>query len=207
MDPNQETRRNPFGMDEACENCDALQETRESVVHGYGDAGADVLFVAERPTEGADETGVPFGGGDHVFYDLLDELGLVDGESDEGPAVENAFVTHLTRCRHPDRPPTDEEVRNCDPFLNAELRMINPEILVPVGDRVLAALAAEHTTDPADSFAVADDHATTIRGRGFSLVPMLAPAEMNDSERETFRSHFEELLSSDYRQTKGRRGR
>jgi len=208
VDANQDSRRNPFGMDEACENCDALCETREQVVHGYGDVGADFLFVGERPGPGADAEGVPFvGEGGGRFYALLDRLGLRDGDTEEGPAIDNAFVTTLTRCRHPERPPTDEEVRNCEAFLTAEVRMINPEIIVPVGERALRAIASEYTTTPAEEFDVEADHATTIRGRGFELVPMRDPVDMDDEAAEAFRSHFSELMASDYRQTKGRRGR
>jgi uracil-DNA glycosylase family 4 len=208
VDANQDSRRNPFGMDEDCTNCEALCETRERIVHGYGDVGADFLFVGERPGPGADREGVPFvGEGGGRFYAVLDRLGLCDGDDAEGPAIDNAFVTNLTRCRHPERPPTDEEVRNCEAFLTAEVRMINPEILVPVGQRALRTLAAEYTTTPAEEFDVATDHATTIRGRGFELVPMRDPAEMDDEQTETFLAHFSDLMGSDYRQTKGRRGR
>ncbi|MFC6769593.1 uracil-DNA glycosylase, partial [Natrinema soli] len=59
MDANQRSRANPYGMDEECRNCPALCETRTQVVHGYGDVGADFLFVGERPTAHADEAGVP----------------------------------------------------------------------------------------------------------------------------------------------------
>ncbi len=206
MDANQESRRNPFGMDEECPNCPALVETRERVVHGYGDVGADFLFVGEMPGVAADREGVPFAGSDR-FFEILADLGLVDGETEEGPAVENAFLTSLTRCRHPDRAPTDEEILNCEPFLNAEVRMINPEILVPVGRRALRELAAEHTTTPAEEFDAAADHASTIRGRGFELVPMVDPAAMTDEQATAFVEHFLDLMDSDYRQTKGRRGR
>lgn len=206
MDANQQSRRNPFGMDEECPNCPALAESREQVVHGYGDVGADFLFVGEMPGAEADASGVPFAGQDR-FLQILAALGLLDGETDEGPAVENAFLTSLTRCRHPDRGPTDEEVATCEPFLNAEVRMINPEILVPVGQAALRELGAEHTTTPADEFDVETDHATTIRGRGFELVPMVDPEAMTDEQADAFVEHFLDLMDSDYRQTKGRRGR
>jgi len=210
MDANQQTSANPFGMDADCRNCPALCETRERVVHGYGDVGADFLFVGEAPGEGADRTGVPFTGDEHgeTLQHVLGQLGLNNSlPSDEEPELENAFVTYLARCRDPDRPPTDEEVRTCEPYLNAEIRMINPEILVPVGGRALTEIATEYTTTPAEEFDVASDHATTIRGRGFEIVPMADPLEASEGEREAFVDHFLALMDRDYRQTKGRRGR
>jgi uracil-DNA glycosylase len=99
-------------------------------------------------------------------------------------------------------------VANCDPFLTAEIRMINPHIIVPVGGRVLEALATEYTTRAPESFDVESAHATTIRGRGFELVPMLPLDEQSDADTEAFVDHVREnVLGRDYRQTKGRRSR
>ena len=210
MDANQQTRSNPFGMDADCRNCPALCDAREQVVHGYGDVGADFLFVGEAPGEGADRTGVPFTGDERgeALQHVLGQLGLNNSlPSAADPELENAFVTYLARCRHPERSPTDEEVRTCEPYLNAEIRMINPEILVPVGQRALTELAAEYTTAPAEVFDATDYHATTIRGRGFEIVPMADPLDATDDEREAFVDHFLDLMDRDYRQTKGRRGR
>ena len=211
MDANQEQLSNPFGMDETCENCPELCETRRQVVHGYGDVGAEFIFVGEMPDgDGADQTGVPFIGNEsgRRLLSILVDLGFSDSEPDaDEPDVDNVFLTYLTRCHHPERPPTDGEIMNCEPFLNAEIRMINPEIIVPVGERALAELTAEYTTKPADSFDIVDDHATEIRGRGFELVPMIDPTEQSDEQREAFLKGFSKLLGRDYRQTKGRQAR
>jgi uracil-DNA glycosylase family 4 len=208
MDANQESRANPFAMDEDCQNCPALCETRERVVHGYGDVGADFLFVGEAPDRGAESTGVPFAGEEQApVREVLQALGLWAGEDEDGPVVVNTYLTYLTRCRDPDRPPTDEEVHNCEPYLNAELRMINPEILVPVGERALRELAAEYTTSPPEEFDPHEAHATTVRGRGFELVPMRGPDALDDAAAEAYVDQFTDLMASDYRQTKGRRSR
>lgn len=211
MDARQPHPDNPFGMDETCTNCPELCETRETIVHGYGDVGAEFLFVGEMPSEGgANRTGVPFtgdAGGERVQH-VLGELGLSASAPDvDEPDVDNVFLTYLTRCNHPERSPTAAEVANCEPFLNAEVRMINPEIIVPVGQRALEELALEYTTESPDAFDIADRHATTIRGRGFELVPMLDPADQTDEQTAAFVDHMAEMMSGDYRQTKGRRGR
>jgi uracil-DNA glycosylase family 4 len=209
VDANQETRSNPFGMDEDCRNCPALCETRERVLHGYGAVDADFLFVGEAPSADAEAAGVPFAGdaGGGRVRAILEDLGLWAGEDEEGPVLVNAFLTHLTRCRDPDRAPTDEEVRNCEPFLNAEVRMINPEILVPVGERAMTEIATEYTTTPAEQFDLREAHATRVRGRGFELMPMLGPAAMDDDDAREYVEAFTDLMATDYRQTKGRRSR
>lgn len=216
MDANQQTRANPYGMDENCRNCPALCETRTQVVHGYGDVGADFLFVGERPTARADEVGVPFLVDDSEHSDedgislrrMLERLGLCDATSPaDRPELENVYLTNLTRCRDPDRKPTDEEIGNCEPYLNAEIRMINPEIIVPVGERALSEIGVEYTTTPVEELALESDHATTIRGRGFELVPMIEPRKQTDAQTQAWLERFVELMASDYRQTKGRRER
>jgi uracil-DNA glycosylase family 4 len=211
VDANQTEFENPFGMDADCENCEELCDARDRVVHGYGDVGAEFLVVGTAPTAAAERNGVPFtgeGGGERV-QSIFADLGFVRSEPDAAaPDVQNLFFTNLTRCRHPERAPTDREVDTCEPFLNAEIRMINPQIIVPVGERPLRELAVEYTTRRPDSFDVDAEHATTIRGRGFELVPMAEPAEMTDDEADAFRDHMREnVLSRDYRQTKGRQSR
>ncbi|MFB6193581.1 MAG: uracil-DNA glycosylase family protein, partial [Halobaculum sp.] len=146
-------------MDEDCRNCPALADCRERVVHGYGDVGAEFLVIGESPTAGAERTGVPFTGDEagRWVQRILSDVGLSRSDPDaREPALQNVFCTYLTRCRHPDRAATDEEVANCEPFLNAELRTINPEILLPVGTRVLRALAIDYTTQSPDELDAAE---------------------------------------------------
>ena len=211
MDAHQGEFENPFGMDEDCTNCSALCETREQVVHGYGDVGAEFVFVGESPGPGADRTGVPFTGdpAGERLQRILGDLGFSRSPPDATtPDLQNAYLTTLTRCRESTRPPTDEEIGACEPFLNAELRMINPEIIVPVGERVFRALAVDYTTRSPDSFDVESEHATTVRGRGFELVPMVRLDAQTDAQTDAFVEHVRDsVFSRDYRQTKGRRGR
>ncbi|WP_459193790.1 uracil-DNA glycosylase [Halosimplex sp. J119] len=207
MDARQDELSNPFGMDEECTNCPELVETRERVVHGYGDVGADFVVIGDQPSAAADETGVPFAGDQSLVWDVLDRVGLVEGDPGaEEPVPDDVYLTYVTRCRHPDRPATDDEVRNCEAYRSSELRMINPEIIVPVGQRAIEALAFQYTTKSEDDLDVVELHATTMRGRGFELVPMLDPVDQTPEQTEAFVEHFADLLGTDYRQTKGRQG-
>lgn len=202
MDAHQNALSNPFGMDDSCANCD-LHERRDRVVHGYGDVGAEFVFVGAGPTAGAERTGVPFTGdatGERVQR-VLGALGFSASPPDaDEPDLDNCYLTSLTRCRHPDREARDAEVRTREPFLNAEIRMINPHIIVPVGTRVLRALAIDYTTRPPDGLDAEAQHATTIRGRGFEPVPMADPAALSDARTDAFVEHVaESVLGRDYR--------
>lgn len=208
MDANQESMSNPFGMDEQCQNCPELCDTRETVVHGYGDVGAEFVVLGDSPAAGTDESGIPFTDErERELLDILDAVDMVEDPDADEPELKNTFLTYVTRCRHPERSATDEEVVNCEPYLNSEIRMINPEILLPVGQRPLEELAFEYTTLSEDELDIEERHATTIRGRGFEILPMIPPAEQTDEERTDFLDHFSDVLGQDYRQTKGRRGR
>jgi uracil-DNA glycosylase family 4 len=208
MTANAPDPQNPYGMDEACQNCPALVETREHVVHGYGDVEADVVVLGSAPTAGADRTGVPFTGDNtgQTVQQLLGDLGFSESSPDSTePELENVYVTYVTRCRHPDREATDEEQRNCEGYLTAELRMINPELIVAVGQVALEALAFEYTTRAAEDMDVEAENATTIRGRGFEILPMIPPEDATDDQLAAFSTHFADELDRDYRQTKGQR--
>lgn len=210
VDAHQDDLANPYGMDEDCRHCSTLCETRTAVVHGYGDVGADFLFVGDAPGPGADRTGHPFTGDEagSRLLGVLRDIGCCSSPVDaETPELEDVFLTYLTRCRHPDRPPSEEELANCDAFLTAEIRTINPEILVPIGQRALERLAEEYTTTRVDELDIEERHATTIRGRGFELLPMVDPSSASDDQLQGFVDTFTELMAGDYRQTKGRRER
>jgi len=210
MDAEQETRRNPYGMDEDCRNCPGLCDVRDRVVHGYGDVSADFVFVGASPSAASEAAGVPFVGDDagETFQFVLGSVGLnYSLPSSTEPELENAYVTYLARCRHPEREATGGEVRTCEPYLNADVRMINPEVLVPVGQRALTELGEEYTTAPAAELDVAELHASTVRGRGFELAPMIHPGEQTEAETDEWVDFFLDLKDTDYRQTKGRRGR
>ena len=224
-------------MDEQCQNCSELCRTRTQVVHGYGDVGADFCFIGLIPDAGADSTAIPListdpstvptdssmaetgqsansnadirdGSNVPPLRSVLEEIELCDSESPlDSPVLENAFLTYLTRCRHPERGPSDQEIATCDPFVTAEIRSINPEILVPIGQRSLRVIAAEYTTKRAADLDIATAHGTSIRGRGFELVPMADPNQLSRAQLTDWIDHFVDLTTGDYRQTKGRQGR
>lgn len=197
---------NPFGMDDACTHCPELVECRQQVVHGYGDVTGEFLFIREAPRVDATAFGYAVDP-DSALAEILSRGGFVREDDVDHPVLDNAFLTHLTRCRHPDRGPTDSEIRACNAFLNAEIRSINPEVLIPIGQQVFESVAEEFATgaDPAD--AISDIHGTTIRGRGFELIPMIDTSHITREQIDAFLEAIEATLSRDYRQTKGRRSR
>ena len=112
-------------------------------------------------------------------------------------------VSEVSHPTSPPRPPTAGEVGTCDPFLNAEVRTINPEVL-SVGQQALGVLVAEHTTlrEPPPA---GDAHATEIRGRDFLLVPTRDPVDATDAEERAIRETLKTVFGGEYRQRERRR--
>ncbi|MFB6211561.1 MAG: uracil-DNA glycosylase family protein [Halobacteriales archaeon] len=208
MDAEQDRLANPLGHDPDCQNCPALCTARERVVHGYGDVGADFLFIGEAPTAAAEANGVPFTGdtAGRRLQSILGALGLSQSPPwSADPTIENTYLTYLTRCRHPDRGPTPTEINTCSAYRTAEIRMINPEVIVPIGERTLRILATEYTTSAPETFSMPDAHATEIRGRGFELVPLRRLDALTESAMAAFVECLGELMDRDYRKPKGPR--
>lgn len=179
---------NPFGM----------RPPSEPAVHGYGDPNADFHFIGESPeAHGGAETGVPFSaeGADRV-HDILDDLGFV--ESREPLRIRNAFLSYVRMTDFDD--PTELER-----FFDAELRLVNAHILVPFGEEATRHVIETYT---AQGPKLADEsldelHASEVRGAGFLVVPALDPCDWDDADEDALREKLLDILSSDYRQTKG----
>jgi len=124
---------------EGCSRCPDLAANRRCIVHGYGPPNAKIVFVGEAPGyKGGDLTGVPFtrDRSGIRLQRLLIELGL-SAETD--PRVERpqltCFVTNAVRCNPPsNRTPTQAEIGNCQSYLWQELSLLQPEIIVVLGN-------------------------------------------------------------------------
>lgn len=108
-----------------CRKC-PLCETRQNVVFGVGDENAEVLFVGEGPGQHEDETGIPFVGAAGQLLDrMLSIIGL---------GRQNCYIANTVKCRPPqNRDPLGVEQQACQPWLNEQIRLIKPKIIVCLG--------------------------------------------------------------------------
>jgi DNA polymerase len=110
----------------ACERCPDLVKGRSRIVNGTGPEDATLLIVGEGPGESEDREGEPFVGRSGAE---LDEK-LRDHGIDRG-AVR---ITNCVRCRPPgNRDPTKEELENCRGYLEREIEIVDPDLIVTVG--------------------------------------------------------------------------
>lgn len=124
----------------ACELC----EHRRLTVPGVGDRGAEWLFVGEGPGAEEDARGEPFvGQAGKLLDNMLSALGLARGRQ--------VYIANAVKCRPPgNRTPEPAEMTACRPFLERQIAMIKPKLIVLLGraavhsvlgeDRALSAL-------------------------------------------------------------------
>ncbi|HEX8205562.1 MAG TPA: uracil-DNA glycosylase [Solirubrobacteraceae bacterium] len=142
-----------------------------NLVPGEGDPDADVVFVGEAPGASEDKQGRPFVGNAGRLLDrLLEEAGL---------RREDVFITNVVKARPPkNRDPRVTEVRHHLPWLLAQLDVIEPSLVVPLGRHPLAHFAPDAK--------ISEAHGRVIEGER-RLFPMFHPAAAlhNPSLRET----------------------
>ncbi|MDD5272453.1 MAG: uracil-DNA glycosylase [Methylovulum sp.] len=122
----------------ACTRC-GLCTTRKNTVFGAGDPHADWLLIGEGPGQQEDEQGLPFVG---VAGQLLTEMIRAMGLSRE-----QVFITNIVKCRPPNnRDPHVDEVASCNGYLQRQIALIQPKIILAVGR--IAAQTLLDTTAP-----------------------------------------------------------
>ncbi len=109
----------------ACERC-GLHRGRQHTVFGGGTGAAGVCFVGEGPGAEEDAQGIPFVGAAGQLLDrMIEGMGLVRDE---------VYICNIVKCRPPDnRKPQPEEMAACRPFLEEQLELIDPEVMVALG--------------------------------------------------------------------------
>jgi len=166
-----------------CQRCEALCESRSQIVNGVGPADADLLFVGEGPGANEDEQGEPFVGrsGD-VLDETLRDVGLDRGD---------VRITNCVRCRPPDnRDPHKAELANCRGYLEQELALVDPELVVTLGK-----VPGQHLLerDVAVTGEAGDVTDVTVDGSPQPVMICVHPAATlyDPSQKETFRQTLE----------------
>ena len=109
-----------------CTRC-RLAEGRTQVVFGTGDPHADLLFVGEGPGAEEDRQGLPFVGRSGKLLDRLiaEELGLTRDQ---------VYIANVVKCRPPDnRDPQPDEIVACRPYLEAQIDLVDPRVVITLG--------------------------------------------------------------------------
>ncbi len=143
-----------------CPNCE-LARTRTQTVPGSGPASAEIMFIGEAPGAREDEQGLPFvGPAGHFLDELLASVGL---------SRESVYICNVVKCRpQGNRDPEPAEIAACQPFLDRQIEILNPKVIVTLG-RFSMARWCPGTT-------IGRVHGKAKRIDGRFVVPMYHPA-------------------------------
>ena len=109
-----------------CHKCD-LGNSRTNFVFGVGDPDASLMLVGEAPGEKEDIEGEPFVG---RAGKLLDKILIAIGRSRN----KDVFICNVLKCRPPNnRDPLSTEVKECEPYLEHQINLIKPKLIVALG--------------------------------------------------------------------------
>ena len=121
---------------QTCSTCTAcsLADTRQTVVISRGNPSAELMLIGEAPGAREDATGQPFVGRSGLALDrLLKEVGF-DLERD-------VYICNAVKCRPPrNRRPKRSELAACRPWLDLQLELVNPEVIVLAGATAVEAI-------------------------------------------------------------------
>ncbi len=150
-----------------CQAC-ALSQNRNNVVFGFGNLDPDICFIGEAPGAEEDSTGEPFVGPAGLLLSKAIESGM-------GLKREDVYLCNLVKCRPPDdREPDLAEVSSCIGFLERQIELLKPKVIVTLGGPAQKALAGPDRGGPEEGI-------TKVRGnwldyRGIPLMPTFHPA-------------------------------
>jgi DNA polymerase len=144
-----------------CRKC-PLHKTRKNVVFGEGNESAKLVFVGEAPGADEDRQGRPFvGRAGQKLTQIIEAMGL---------SRSDVFIANVLKCRPPDnRNPLPDEIKACEPYLIAQLKLIKPKIICALG------------TFSAQTLLRTDQRISSLRGRFYTyhsikLMPTYHPA-------------------------------
>lgn len=156
-----------------CKKCD-LGKHRLNAVCGSGDPYANIMFVGEGPGFQEDHEGQPFiGRAGDLLTKIIEAMGY---------KREKVYIANIVKC-HPmknpenpelkgnDRPPTPEEMQTCQPYLDEQIKIISPKVIITLGASSTRALLKT------------DDVISSLRGNfaeymGIPLMPTYHPAAL-----------------------------
>ena len=148
----------------ACRKC-SLADTRHNVVFGEGPENAEVLCIGEGPGEQEDLTGRPLVGRAGKLLD--DMLEIIDLSRDK-----NVYIANMVKCRPPqNRDPLNTEQQACEGWLEAQIGLIQPKIIICLG-RIAAMKYIK------EDFKITREHGQWFEKDGILRIALFHPAAL-----------------------------
>ena len=157
-----------------CRRC-KLSQGRTNIVFGEGNVNARIMFIGEGPGKEEDLQGRPFvGDAGQLLTRLIEKMGF---------KREDVYIANIVKSRPPmNRDPQEDEIAACFPFLERQIEIIAPRVIVSLGK--IAAYVLLGISGPISKFSI-----TRIRGnfseyKGIPVMPTFHPAYLLRSPRD-----------------------
>jgi DNA polymerase len=162
-----------------CHKCE-IARTRTQAVPGEGPENADIMFIGEAPGYNEDLQGRPFVGQAGQFLnELLDSIDL---------KREQVYITNIIKTRPPgNRDPLPVEIHNCKAWLDRQLEIIRPKVIVTLGRYSMARFFPGKT--------ISQIHGTSVEKDGVIYFAMYHPAAAlhQQSLRDTLKKDMQKI--------------
>jgi len=173
-----------------CKKCD-LHKTRRKAVLGEGNLQSQIMFVGEAPGYWEDDRGEPFVGAAGKFLDSL--LAIA------GLSREEVFICNVLKCRPPgNREPAPNEIQACTPYLDGQIKIIQPKFIVTLGNYSTAYIFSKANLSFAGITQVHGKiYEASVLGLPVTIFPTFHPAAA------LYNAKYKEELASDFQKLKG----
>lgn len=173
----------------ACVKCPKLVASRQNVVFGVGDPNSPLMFIGEAPGADEDRLGEPFvGKAGELLTRIIGAMGLSRSQ---------VYIANILKCR-PDTPgqtsgnrkPTPEEMAVCQPWLERQIDLIQPKVIVALGSTAVEGLIGKAHS------AITRTRGQWLAYRSVAVMPTYHPAYLlrNQAPSEK-RKVWEDMLS------------
>lgn len=163
-----------YAQIEACQKC-ALARGRNRTVPGEGPENAKIMFIGEAPGYHENRLGRPFVGAAGKFLEQL--LASINMQR------EDVYICNVIKCRPPNnRDPLPNEIESCRPYLDQQIELIKPRLIVTLGRHSMARYLPKVT--------ISKVHGAPVRFDEFVVLPMFHPAAALHQPK--YRAHIEQ---------------
>ena len=165
-----------------CTRC-KLHRGRNKLVFGVGNPTADIVFVGEGPGGDEDRQGIPFvGRAGQLLTKMIEAMKL---------KRDDVYICNVVKCRPPNnRDPEPDEVESCEPFLKAQLAIVQPKVIVCLGKYAAQTLLRSKTP-------ISKMRGHWFEYEGVPLMPTFHPSyllrEEDDPEKKRKREAWSDL--------------
>ncbi len=149
-----------------CHRC-KLSKGRTNIVFGEGNAYAKIMFIGEAPGREEDLQARPFvGDAGQLLTRLIERMGF---------KREDVYIANIAKCRPPvNRDPQDDEISTCFPFLDRQIDIISPEVIVSLGK--ISAYTLMGVKCPISQFFITKVRGKIYEYKGIPVMPTFHPA-------------------------------